>query len=105
MARIRINKDRCKGCYLCIVNCPNSLIKIENELNVKGVRPAVFSGGKPARLMSKAGRSGGPARLMSKAGRSGGPARLMSKAGRSGGCTGCTMCALICPEFIIEVYK
>ncbi|MDD5174668.1 MAG: 4Fe-4S dicluster domain-containing protein [Candidatus Omnitrophota bacterium] len=46
MAKIRINKDRCKGCYLCIVNCPNSLIKIEDELNAKGVKPAVFSGGK-----------------------------------------------------------
>ena len=79
MARIRINKDRCKGCYLCIVNCPNSLIKIGDELNVKGVKPAVFSGGKPA--------------------------RLKSESGRSGGCTGCAMCALICPEFIIEVYK
>ncbi|MCX5667497.1 MAG: 4Fe-4S dicluster domain-containing protein [Candidatus Omnitrophica bacterium] len=79
MARIRINKDRCKGCYLCIVNCPNSLIKIEDELNVKGVKPAVFSGGKSA--------------------------RLKSKSERSDGCTGCAMCALICPECIIEVYK
>ncbi len=79
MAKIRINKNRCKGCYLCIVNCPNSLIKIESELNTKGVKAAVFSGGKPARLKSG------------------------SK--RSGGCTGCGMCALICPEFIIEVYK
>ena len=46
MPKIKINKNRCKGCYLCIVNCPNSLIKIENELNIKGVKPAVFSGGK-----------------------------------------------------------
>ena len=46
MPKIKINKNRCKGCYLCIVNCPNSLIKIGDELNVKGVKPAVFSGGK-----------------------------------------------------------
>jgi len=46
MPRIKIDKNRCKGCYLCIVNCPNSLIKIEDELNAKGVKPAVFSGGK-----------------------------------------------------------
>ncbi|MDO8536200.1 MAG: 4Fe-4S dicluster domain-containing protein [Candidatus Omnitrophota bacterium] len=46
MPKIKIDKNRCKGCYLCIVNCPNSLIKIENELNAKGVKPAVFSGGK-----------------------------------------------------------
>jgi Indolepyruvate ferredoxin oxidoreductase, alpha and beta subunits len=46
MARIKIDKDKCKGCYLCIVNCPNSLIKVESELNVKGVKSAVFAGGK-----------------------------------------------------------
>ena len=46
MAKIKINRDRCKGCYLCVVNCPNSLIKIDNELNAKGVKPVVFSGGK-----------------------------------------------------------
>lgn len=46
MPKIKIDKNRCKGCYLCIVNCPNSLIKIEDELNGKGVRPAVFIGGK-----------------------------------------------------------
>lgn len=44
MAKIKIDKDRCKGCYLCIANCPNGLIKISNELNVKGVRYAYFSG-------------------------------------------------------------
>ena len=79
MAKIKINKDRCKGCYLCVANCTNGLIKVSGELNIKGVKPAYFSGGKPA--------------------------RLKSKSERSGGCTGCTMCALVCPECIIEVYK
>ena len=46
MAKIRINKDRCKGCYLCVVNCPNNLIRVSKELNAKGVKAAVFSGGK-----------------------------------------------------------
>ena len=79
MARIEINKDRCKGCYLCIVNCPNSLIKIGSELNAKGVKPAVFSEGKPVHDKSASGK----------------PDK----------CTGCAMCAMICPEFIIKVYK
>jgi len=46
MAKIKIDKARCKGCYLCVVNCPNALIKVAGELNIKGVKPAVFSGGK-----------------------------------------------------------
>ena len=46
MPKIKINKDRCKGCYLCVVNCPNGLIKVSQALNVKGEKPAVFSGGK-----------------------------------------------------------
>ena len=46
MPKIKINKDRCKGCYLCVVNCPNGLIKVARELNVKGVKAAYFSGGK-----------------------------------------------------------
>ena len=46
MPKIKINKDRCKGCYLCVVNCPNALIKVSKSLNAKGIKPAVFSGGK-----------------------------------------------------------
>jgi len=46
MAKIKINKDRCKGCYLCVVNCPNALIKVSDELNIKGVKSAYFSGSK-----------------------------------------------------------
>ncbi|MDO8526037.1 MAG: 4Fe-4S binding protein [Candidatus Omnitrophota bacterium] len=44
MPKIKIDKDRCKGCYLCVVNCPNGLIKVSGALNVKGVKPAYFSG-------------------------------------------------------------
>ena len=46
MGKIKIAKDKCKGCYLCITNCPNGRIKIAPEMNVKGVKPAYFSGGK-----------------------------------------------------------
>ena len=46
MARIKIDKTRCKGCYLCVVNCPNALIKISPELGPKGVKTAYFISGK-----------------------------------------------------------
>lgn len=48
MAKVKIDKARCKGCYLCVVNCQNGRIKISPRLNVKGVKPAVFSSGKCA---------------------------------------------------------
>jgi 2-oxoglutarate ferredoxin oxidoreductase subunit delta len=46
MAKIKIDRQRCKGCYLCIVNCPKTLIKISSDMNVKGIKPAIFLGGK-----------------------------------------------------------
>jgi len=46
MPKIKIDKNRCKGCYLCITACPNSLVKVAADINIKGVKPAVFKGGK-----------------------------------------------------------
>ena len=43
MAYIKINKDRCKGCGICVDNCPQELIVILNgELNSLGYRPAGY---------------------------------------------------------------
>jgi len=39
MAKIIINKEKCKGCLLCIVACPKGLIKMDQKLNKKGVKP------------------------------------------------------------------
>lgn len=44
MPKIKINKDRCKGCCLCVVNCPQAQIKVAAVLNAKGVKPAYFAG-------------------------------------------------------------
>ena len=69
MPRIKINKNKCKGCMLCISTCPHGLIAKSKELNKRGVHCVEF------------------------------------KAEHNKGCTGCSMCAIICPDVCIEVYK
>jgi len=32
-----INSDRCKGCGLCIANCPKSILAMSEDLNAQGV--------------------------------------------------------------------
>lgn len=40
MAKIKgaivVNKERCKGCELCIVACPCDVLELEKEVNSKG---------------------------------------------------------------------
>ncbi|MFA6221573.1 MAG: ferredoxin family protein [Desulfomonilaceae bacterium] len=40
--RIRIDRERCKGCGLCITVCPKKKIEISPTLNTKGYYPATF---------------------------------------------------------------
>ena len=40
--KIVIDRDRCKGCELCIEHCPNHRIELEKALNKKGYTPARF---------------------------------------------------------------
>jgi len=74
MAKITIDKDRCKGCLLCISFCPKGLIKKSKQLNKRGVTSVEFSPPK----------GGGKQDL---------------------DCIGCALCAIICPDCCIEVYK
>jgi len=37
MAHIKISKDRCKGCMLCIEACPRKIIKKSGKINARGV--------------------------------------------------------------------
>jgi 2-oxoglutarate ferredoxin oxidoreductase subunit delta len=39
---IKVDRDRCKGCHLCIEVCPRSVIEVSNELNKTGYAPAEF---------------------------------------------------------------
>ncbi len=36
---VRIIKDRCKGCNLCIEFCPKQILSISGEFNAKGYHP------------------------------------------------------------------
>lgn len=40
--RIEIDRERCKGCGLCIIVCPKKQIEISDKLNTKGYYPASF---------------------------------------------------------------
>ena len=42
MAKITINKDRCKGCLLCISVCPKGMVKKSEQLNKRGVNYVEF---------------------------------------------------------------
>ena len=83
MAKIIINQDRCKGCFLCVNFCPKGLIKKSVKLNKQGLNFVEFS---RQNNLSKGG--------------------IPPKAGDlSADCIGCMQCAVICPDCCIEVYK
>lgn len=42
MARIEIDVNRCKGCGLCTIACPRSLITLSKTINNLGYTPAVI---------------------------------------------------------------
>ena len=45
MPKITINRDKCKGCLLCVSVCPKGSIQQETTLNKKGVKPVEFKEG------------------------------------------------------------
>lgn len=45
MARIIIDREKCKGCLLCLEVCPKKLIFADDKLNSRGVKAARFKEG------------------------------------------------------------
>lgn len=44
MARVEIIYESCKGCTLCVLNCPQECLKMGREFNSKGYVLPIFSG-------------------------------------------------------------
>ena len=43
MAKVEIQKERCKGCGLCVEVCPKGCLRISSGLNKMGEHPAETS--------------------------------------------------------------
>jgi 2-oxoglutarate ferredoxin oxidoreductase subunit delta len=43
MSWIVIDQNRCKGCALCTRACPVDLVRISEQFNAKGYRPAEWN--------------------------------------------------------------
>ena len=62
-----VDKEKCKGCELCVHACSFDVLKMETEVNSKGYHYAFID--KPDL------------------------------------CTGCTNCAIVCPDGVLSVYR
>jgi 2-oxoglutarate ferredoxin oxidoreductase subunit delta len=42
-SRVVVDAERCKGCDLCVVVCPQQNLHLSDSLNRSGFHPAVFA--------------------------------------------------------------
>ena len=42
MPKIEVERERCKGCELCIMYCPKGCIVKDSSMNKRGVYPVLF---------------------------------------------------------------
>jgi 2-oxoglutarate ferredoxin oxidoreductase subunit delta len=40
MPLVEIDRNRCKGCELCVLACPQSVLSMSRKINVRGYFPA-----------------------------------------------------------------
>lgn len=42
MPHIKVDREKCKGCMLCISVCPKGQLQEDKNLNKKGIKPVRF---------------------------------------------------------------
>ena len=45
MAEIKIDREKCKACGLCVIYCPQKSIVFSEQINKRGMKPAEFKNG------------------------------------------------------------
>jgi len=40
--KVQIDRERCKGCHLCLEVCPTGSLEVDQSLNKKGYTPVRF---------------------------------------------------------------
>ena len=41
--KVTFNRDKCKGCELCVSFCPRKILALDDTVNSKGYRPACIT--------------------------------------------------------------
>ena len=39
---VQINRDRCKACELCVLHCPQHVLRLSDAYNAHGYRPVML---------------------------------------------------------------
>lgn len=41
--QVSFNRDKCKGCELCVSFCPKKILALDTQVNAKGYHPACIT--------------------------------------------------------------